>query len=102
MLDFMPGFMQLGLKPNYRIPVEEVFIRTTLEVLKAIRSWSEPRFIYPTASPYLPSWTIDFTLPAADTKNWLDRLGDEFNTAPGTRSSVMRPVPGVIISPGDL
>ncbi|KAM0695997.1 hypothetical protein Q7P36_004480 [Cladosporium allicinum] len=68
MIGYMLGFMQLGVRPNYRLPTEEVFIRTTLKLLHTLQSWSILHFIHPSASPYLPSWTIDFTLHTADTQ----------------------------------
>jgi hypothetical protein len=100
MLRFTAGFMQLGLKPNYRISTEEVFTRTTVEILIAAQSWSAKQFIYPSASPFLPSWAIDFTLPTVDTECFLDRIGDDINAAPSTRSNVAELGPGIIISAG--
>jgi hypothetical protein len=100
MMGSMPGFMQLGMKVNYRISPEELFIRTTVEILRAVQKWSDPQFVYPSASPFLPSWTIDFTLPTTDTEQWLRRTCDKFNTAPGAKFNVTELCPGVIISAG--
>ena len=99
MIGYMPGFMQLGVRPNYRLPTEEVFIRTTLKLLHTLQSWSILHFIHPSASPYLPSWTIDFTLHTADTKCFLG-ITSPFSTAAGAKSNVRELGPGIIISAG--
>jgi len=104
MLGFMPGFMALRLKPNYHIDTERLFIRTTLDILQAVRAWSVPQFIYPSASPFLPSWTIDFTLRMADTQNrrFLTRNDAKlrFKTALGVWSKTEELTPGVLLSAG--
>jgi hypothetical protein len=57
----MGGFAALDLKPNYKDTVEELFKKTTVQILTVGQSWSHLQFFYPSASPFLPSWTIDFT-----------------------------------------
>jgi hypothetical protein len=104
MLVSMPGFMALHLKPNYRMDTEEVFVRTTVEILKVNQSWSAEQFIYPSASPFLPSWTIDFTLPTAATRDrqlWCHRyLEKRFKAHGCARSRIRESKPGVLLSAG--
>jgi hypothetical protein len=67
----MPFFFTSGFQPDYSKSVEEVFISATVHLLGTARSWSHLQFLAPSGSPYLPSWTIDFTaalpfLPSPD------------------------------------
>jgi hypothetical protein len=57
----MGGFAALDLKPNYKNTVEDLFKKATVQLLTVGQSWSHLQFFHPSASPYLPSWTIDFT-----------------------------------------
>jgi hypothetical protein len=57
----MGGFTALDLKPNYRNTVEDLFKKATVQLLTVGQSWSHLQFFYPSASPFLPSWAIDFT-----------------------------------------
>jgi len=57
----MGGFAALGLRPNYRSSIESIFEKATVEVLRVGQSWSHLQFFHPSASPFLPSWVIDFT-----------------------------------------
>lgn len=102
-LGYKPGFMQLGVKPNYNADTEEVFIRTTVEVLQAVQSWAEAPFINPSASPFLPSWTIDFTLPTVTKDNPLfldDFRADHFSAACDAKFRLKEVKEGVILSAG--
>lgn len=57
----MSGFAALDIQPNYRESVETLFRRATIELLRVGKSWSHLQFFHPSASPFLPSWVIDFT-----------------------------------------
>jgi hypothetical protein len=57
----MGGFAALDLTPNYKISVEDLFEKATMEILHVGQSWSHLQFFHPSASPYLPSWVVDFT-----------------------------------------
>jgi hypothetical protein len=57
----MPPYYTLGFQPDYSKSVEDVFISATVHLLLTGRSWSHLQFLAPSGSPYLPSWTIDFT-----------------------------------------
>ena len=50
-----------GFQPDYSKSVEEVFTSATVHLLHTARSWSHLHFLAPSGSPYLHSWTIDFT-----------------------------------------
>jgi hypothetical protein len=75
----MPLYLTSGFQPDYSKSVEEVFTSATVHLLGTARSWSHLQFLAPSGSPYLPSWTIDFTaalpfLPSPDasdsTESW--------------------------------
>lgn len=84
----LPGFMGLKLRPDYTLPTQEVFVQTTVAILQASRTWSHRQFFHPSASPYLPSWAIDFTSSSSaslsafemalisDAKQWLRYKAD--------------------------
>ena len=57
----MPLYLTSGFQPDYSKSVKEVFTSATVHLLHTGRSWSHPQFLAPSGSPYLPSWTIDFT-----------------------------------------
>jgi hypothetical protein len=57
----MPSYYTLDFQPDYSKSTEDVFISATVHLLSTGRSWSSPQFLAPSGSPYLPSWTIDFT-----------------------------------------
>lgn len=49
-----------SIEPDYNISVEECFQGATYTILCDGRDWTCEFFIYPSASPFLPSWTMDF------------------------------------------
>ena len=57
----MGGFAALDLRPDYKIPTESIFEKATVEILHVGQTWSHLQFFHPSASPFLPSWVIDFT-----------------------------------------
>jgi hypothetical protein len=57
----MPPFYTLGFQLDYSKSTEDSFISATVHLLRTGRSWSHLQFLTPSSSPYLPSWTIDFT-----------------------------------------
>jgi hypothetical protein len=57
----MPFYLTSGFQPDYSKSVKEVFTSATVHLLHNGRSWSHLQFLAPSGSPYLPSWTIDFT-----------------------------------------
>jgi len=58
-----PGFAHLKIEPDYSLTTEQVFIATTVAILQASQSWSHAYFFDTSRSPFMPSWSIDFTLP---------------------------------------
>lgn len=50
-----------SIEPDYNISIEECFKGATYTILCTGRNWTHEYFIYPSASPFLPSWAIDFT-----------------------------------------
>jgi hypothetical protein len=67
----MPLYLTLGFQPDYSRSTEDLFISATVHLLRTGRSWSHLQFLNPSGSPYLPSWTIDFT-DARPRKNTAD------------------------------
>jgi hypothetical protein len=57
----MSGFAALDLTPNYKTSVENLFEEATMKLLHVGQSWSHLQFMLPSASPFLPSWVVDFT-----------------------------------------
>lgn len=78
-LGYSVGFMLLRLVPDYTMSAEEVYIAATISALRATRSLSHPQLFVPSASPYLPSWCIDFTHvdTAGFSSYWFDRWRSE-------------------------
>jgi hypothetical protein len=61
LISAMPPYWTLGFQPDYSKSTEDVFISATIHLLRIARSWSHVQFLAPSGSPYLPSWTMDFT-----------------------------------------
>ena len=57
----MPPYYSLEFRPDYSKSTEDVFASATVHFLHTGRSWSHLQFLAPSGSPYLPSWSIDFT-----------------------------------------
>lgn len=74
LLEVMPGFRLLDLKPNYNKSVEEVFAAASIALLSASQTWSLESFLKPSRSPFLPSWALDFCLFELQTSSWLREL----------------------------
>jgi hypothetical protein len=58
----MVGLTLIGIKPDYTLTTEQVFTATTFAILHAGQSWAHLPFLYPSKSPFLLSWVIDFTM----------------------------------------
>jgi hypothetical protein len=58
----MVGLTLIGIKPDYTLTTEQVFTATTFAIMHAGQSWAHSPFLYPSKSPFLSSWVIDFTL----------------------------------------
>ena len=68
----LAGFLSMfeDIEPNYHDSVEEVFSKATMAVLHRKHGWKNRGvldcWIYPHASPFLPSWAIDFATGASN------------------------------------
>ena len=63
-LNSTTAFMFLGIKSEYTLTTVQVFAATTFAILRESQSWSHEQFFIPSESPFMPSWAIDFCLPA--------------------------------------
>lgn len=70
-LGCMSSLRYLNMKPDYTLTTEQVFIKTTLAILRASQSWAHGQFFTPSESPFMPSWAIDFTMtPDQEIDEW--------------------------------
>lgn len=105
-LGWSDGFMMLLLKPEYDTSTEDVFISTTVKLLRCTQSWSHSHFFKPSASPFLPSWAIDFSgLGSADV-TWISRsklfglLKENFRADSSANFRLSNPRPGLLLTSG--
>lgn len=104
-LGWSEGFMVLLLKPEYNTSTEDVFTSTTVKVLRRTQSWSHCHFFNPSASPFLPSWSIDFS-NLGERDSQMSRSASftmvkrEFRSGSNAKFRLSNPRPGLLLTGG--
>ena len=98
----MVGFMLLKLQPDYKLSIEQVFTTTSVAILQGTQSWSHDQFFRPSASPFLPSWAIDFTSVPEDVENRIsyDQMTAQFKADGDAIFRLQQPSPGRLHTAG--
>lgn len=104
-LGWSEGFSALALKPQYDMSTEDVFTSTTVDVLRSTRSWSQLHFFKPSASPFLPSWAIDFSSLSEPDRHdfssaWFTAVKGNFRADSNAKFKLRRGRPGLLVTGG--